>query len=314
VLLTIPSGFNSVAWTDFIFGAFMLLMCIVTAVLALSMGGGWSNIVAALPDKAMADFPGGLWYIGWPVISLWIVAATPGLMTNQMSFQRVCAADSARNARKTIIIGAIFSVLIEIWAVIIGLSVRALNPNIEGEMATGWFLTQIPLWALALFCGFIAVTIITTADSALQSVCVNLSKDIYKKYLRPGADDKTILKFTRFATCGVAALAVLVAITFPQVLGLIVATYAYSASGLLVPIYFGYIFRKTSFLTPAGGIASMAGGFIGCGIAHAMKTLPALSEFAGFVSLPYAIYGIAISFLCLIVVSLVTKKHARAIA
>lgn len=44
VLFTLPSGFNSVVWSDFVFGVMMLILCLITAGQALSMGGGWSNI------------------------------------------------------------------------------------------------------------------------------------------------------------------------------------------------------------------------------------------------------------------------------
>lgn len=103
----------------------------------------------------------------------------------------------------------------------------------------------------------------------------------------------------------VAVAAVALAIVFPRVLDLIVASYAYSASGLLVPIYCGYAFRNKNFLTPASGVAGVVGGVIGCGLAQAFEaSLPAVFG----IQLPYAIYGILASFLCLIVVALATRK------
>ncbi|MCI8416272.1 MAG: sodium:solute symporter family protein [Lachnospiraceae bacterium] len=297
VLFTIPSGFNAVAWSDFVFGVIMLGLCTVTAVLALNMGGGWSNIVAKLPDSSVVSFPSGLLAAGIPTTILWFVAATPGMMTNQMTFQRVCATDTVKNARRTLIIGGILIAAIEIWVVIIGNTCRALNPGMTGEDATGWFLTQIPVWAVAMFSGFIATTIITTTDSAIQSVSVNVTRDIYKRFINGDADDKKLLRVSRMSTIVVAILAVLMAITFPQVLNLIIASYAYSASGLLVPIYCGYIFRNKNILTPISGIVSMIGGVIGCAVAQFMNT-----------SWPYAIYGIGVSFICLVITGLVTRK------
>ena len=148
-----------------------------------------------------------------------------------------------------------------------------------------------------MFSGFIATTIITTTDSAIQSVSVNVTRDIYKRFINEDADDKKMLRVSRISTIVVAILAVLMAITFPQVLNLIIASYAYSASGLLVPIYCGYIFRNKNILTPISGIVSMIGGVIGCAVAQFIGT-----------SWPYAIYGIAVSFICLVVTGLVTKK------
>ena len=194
---------------------------------------------------------------------------------------------------------------IELWVVVVGNTCRALNPELAPEGASGWFLTQIPTWALALFSGFIATTIISTTDSALQSVSVNLTQDIYKQFFDPKADDKKLLNVSRIFTVIVAVAAVALAIAFPKVLDLIVASYAYSASGLLVPIYCGYAFRNKNTLTPASGIAGMVGGVVGCGLAQKFSaSLPAIAG----IRLPYAIYGILASLICLIVASLIFKK------
>lgn len=305
VIFTIPAGFNSVAWSDFVFGVVMLGLCILTGWMALDMGGGWSNIVANHPDPEVLSFPGGLFSAGFATTALWFIAATPGMMTNQMTLQRVCAANSAKNARRTLIIGGILIAGIELWVVVVGNVVRVLNPTVGSEMASGWFLTQIPTWALALFSGFIATTIISTADSALQSVSVNLTEDIYRQFINPKANDKKLLSVSRICTVCVAAAAIVLAIAFPRVLDLIVASYAYSASGLLVPIYCGYAFRKKNILTPISGIAGMVGGVVGCGLAQAFES--SLPPIFG-IQMPYAIYGIAASLVCLLVASAVTKK------
>ena len=305
VLLTIPSGFKAVAWTDFIFGVLMLALCALTGYYALNMAGGWSGILANHPDPKELAFPGGLMSAGFATTALWFIAATPGMMTNQMTLQRVCASNSAKNARRSLIISGILIAGVELWVVIVGNTCRVLNPELAPEGASGWFLTQIPTWVLALFSGFIATTILSTTDSAIQSVSVNLTQDIYKQFINPTASDKKLLSVSRVCTVMVAVAATALAIAFPQVLNLIVASYAYSASGLLVPIYCGYAFRNKNLLTPASGIAGMVGGVVGCGLAQ--KFSASLPSFFG-ISLPYAIYGILASLICLVVVSLVTRK------
>ena len=305
VLLTIPSGFKAVAWTDFIFGVLMLALCALTGYYALNMAGGWSGILANHPDPKELAFPGGLMSAGFATTALWFIAATPGMMTNQMTLQRVCASNSAKNARRSLIISGILIAGVELWVVVVGNTCRVLNPELAPEGASGWFLTQIPTWVLALFSGFIATTILSTTDSAIQSVSVNLTQDIYKQFINPAASDKKLLSVSRVCTVLVAVAATALAIAFPQVLTLIVASYAYSASGLLVPIYCGYAFRNTNLLTPASGIAGMVGGVVGCGLAQ--KFSASLPTFFG-ISLPYAIYGILASLICLVAVSLVTRK------
>ena len=283
----------------------MLALCALTGYYALNMAGGWSGILANHPDPKELAFPGGLMSAGFATTALWFIAATPGMMTNQMTLQRVCASNSAKNARRSLIISGILIAGVELWVVVVGNTCRVLNPELAPEGASGWFLTQIPTWVLALFSGFIATTILSTTDSAIQSVSVNLTQDIYKQFINPAASDKKLLSISRVCTVLVAVAAAALAIAFPQVLNLIVASYAYSASGLLVPIYCGYAFRNKNLLTPASGIAGMVGGVVGCGLAQ--KFSASLPTFFG-ISLPYAIYGILASLICLVAVSLVTRK------
>lgn len=298
MLFTIPSGFNSVAWSDFVFGCMMLILCIITAVQAIGLGGGWSNIIASFPEQERVAFPQGILGAGWSTTLLWIVAATPGMMTNQMSIQRVCAADSVKNARKVLWLSAIIIAALEIWVVIIALTCRAIQPELaSGEDAIGILLTRIPTWTTAMFAGFITTTIITTTDSAMQSVSVNLTNDIYARYINPGADDKKLMKMSRIFTIVITAAAILLAVSFQQVLNLITSTYSYAASGLLVPIYGGYLLQKKHKLTPACGLVSMFGGVIGCFVVGTF--------FHTF--LPAAFYGIIVSAVCMLVMVFANK-------
>src|SRR5699024_7079126 len=61
----------------------------------------------------------------------------------------------------------------------------------------------------------------------------------------------------------VVALAVLLALYYPKALGWLVATYAYSVLGLLVPIFGGFILRKSNLLSAKGAMGSMMLGVSG---------------------------------------------------
>ena len=262
VLFTLPSGFNSVVWSDFVFGVMMLILCLITAGQALSMGGGWSNILANFPEQA----------------------------------------DSVKNARKVLYLSVVLMILMELWVVVVGITTRSLVPALgEGEDATGIFLTMIPVWSQALFAGLVTTTILTTTDSSLQSVSVNVTNDIYAKFINQNANDAQLKKFARISTVVIAALAFFIAVSFQQVLNLIVMSYSYAASGLLVPIYFGYAFSKKHTLAPITGIISMIAGVVGCAIFNFF--IPTF--------LPAAFYGIIISFVAMVISLHVTEKKNK---
>ena len=183
-----------------------------------------------------------------------------------------------------------------------GISIRSLNPNIAPEMAAGWFLTQVPVWFMAIYSGFLVATIMSTIDSAVQSIVVNLTTDVYNKVLNKGEndkkDDKKILRLSRKLCVVVTFSAVCLSIFYPHALNWLVSTYAYSASALLSPIFLGYFLRNKKFLTSKGAIGSMICGILACGLAQVMNS-----------SIPYVFYGLISSLLGLIIISYFTNRE-----
>lgn len=282
LLFVLPGGLSSVAWTDFIFGCVMLVMTVVSGFYMLDLAGGWSEITSKVPGN-MVNFPEGLGAVGTTTIIFWILAIFPGALTNQMSYQRIYAASSPSVAKKGFIIAAIVGVVSGIWASFMGIAVYSMNPDLsDPEMASGWFLIQIPLWFMALYGAFIIATIMSTVSSAVQSVVVNLTTDIYQSYINPNASDRKLLVLSRLLSVAVVILAVLLALYYPKALGWLVATYAYSASGLLVPIFGGFLLRKTNRLRAKSAIVSMFLGVLCSAIAQVVDT-----------DVPYVAFGIA---------------------
>lgn len=279
--LVIPGGLQTVAWTDFLFGCVMLIMSITSVVYVIYVAGGVTEIVSNVP-QSNSNFPKGLGAAGIATSLLWIFSILPGNMTNQMSFQRIFASDSAKSARTAFIIAGLLSFFVGAWAAIMGMSIYSINPNLsDPESASGWFLGEIPFGFLALYSAFIVATIMSTLTSSTQSVVVNLTKDIYQGYISPNASNKKIVSLSRLLSVIVMMIAVIIAILFPGVLAMMEATYAYSAAGLLVPIFGGMILKKTNFITIQGAFASLILGVTSAAIAHIINT-----------DIPYSVYGI----------------------
>src|SRR5699024_6100074 len=93
---------------------------------------------------------------------------------------------------------------------------------------------------------------------------------------------------------------VLLSILSPRALALLLATYAYSASVLAVPLIGGMILAKRGQIPVLVSYVSMAAGLIGCSIAHALGT-----------TVPYATYGIAASLGVFVIAYLAVKKNIK---
>lgn len=296
LLFVMPSGLKTVAWTDFIFSCFMILMSIVCVIFVTKLGGGFSEIMNNV-NPSMTSFPGSIDNVGKVTVFLWIFAVLPGGITNQLYFQRVCAIDDEKKVNKSLSISAVLTFLSYIWAVYMGISINSINPGIEGNAATGWFMTQLPVPLLALFAALIFATMMSTVSSGVQSVVVNITRDIVP-IIKPNMDSEKTLKLSRGLSFITMLVAVLMCLVFTDTLGWLVSTYAFSAATLLCPIYVGYAFRNSKFITKSGIVASMIAGALGCAIGLILKT-----------QINYAAIGIVLSLIALILVSKLTNKE-----
>lgn len=296
LFFVMPSGLKTVAWTDFIFSCFMILMLIVSLVFAINLGGGMSGIMDKV-DPQIISMSGSVEKLGLSTVFLWVFAILPGGITNQLYFQRVCAIEDEKKINKSLILSAIITFIGFLWAVVMGIGISAINPSLEGEAATGWFMTQLPVPLLAGFAALIFATMMSTVSSGVQSVVVNITRDIVP-IVKPGLSPNQTLKLSRTLSLLVMVVAVLMCLVFTDTLTWLVSTYAFSAATLLCPIYVGYAFRNTNFITTQGIVASMIAGAVGCVVGIIMKT-----------AINYAAIGIVFSLIVLLVVSKFTSNE-----
>ena len=298
LLFVLPGGLTSVAWSDFFFGVFMVGTSIAIAVYAVMSAGGWGEVVERVPDDFFT-MPQGFTLAGAGTIVLWFFAIVPGTLTNQLYYQRVFASRSGKDARSSLYLGAVMVMIAGVYAFFIGVSIRALNPSMgeDGrEMAAGWFLTQVPTWLLALYGAFLMATIVSTTGSALQSVVANLINDLRGAFLREKTTQKQTIALSRWCTVGVTVIAAVLAIVYPRALDWLVATYAYSASILAVPMLVGIILARRYRLWVEVAFTSMIVGLVGCAIAHVMGT-----------TVPYAVFGIVASAIAYVIAVAIWK-------
>lgn len=296
VFFVLPSGLKTVAWTDFVFGCLMFIIGTTIAIATARMAGGMSHVMRTVPQD-IVQFPSSLFSVGLSTSILWIFSLTPGGLTNQMYYQRILACKETNKVIKSLAISAFCALLAYVWAIVVGLSVRSMNPGLEREMATGWLMNELPLWAVAVFSGLVVCTILSTISSGIQSVVVNLNRDIYR-VLNPRVSEKSAVQINRVLSVIVLAAAALIAMYFPQVLNLLVLTYSYSAAGLVCPIFLSYMLRHKGIITKNGFIAGMILGVGVCAYSMHFKSV-----------IPYVIWGCLASGVAMIVFSKLDKKN-----
>lgn len=299
LVVVLPGGLSSVAWTDFFFGVFMVGISVVIGAYAIHAAGGFGQIAANVPAEIIS-VPQGFGAAGAMTILLWAFSILPGTLTNQMYYQRIFASRTPKEARTGIYFSAVMIIFAGFYALAIGLAVRSMNPNlgVDGrEGAAGWFLTMLPPWLLALYGAFLMATIVSTTGSALQSVVANMVFDLRGTFMSEARQAKvSMVSVSRWATVVVTLLAAVLAIAFPNALDWLVATYAYSAAILAVPLIAALIRGQDKPAHSAVAFSAMAAGLTGCAGAHLIGT-----------PIPYAIFGIAASLIGYFVALAVTR-------
>src|SRR5262249_28678097 len=98
---------------------------------------------------------------------------------------------------------------------------------------------------------------ISAADAGLFMLTTSLAQDLYKRFLDPGADDRRLLAVTRGAAIVCGAIAVLIAILSPTIIGVLGMFYALLGVSLVVPILAGLYVRRAG---TAEAVAAIAAG------------------------------------------------------
>ncbi|GAB3394917.1 sodium:solute symporter family protein [Amycolatopsis echigonensis] len=296
VAFVLPGGLTSVAWTDFFFGIIKIVLALGLAGYCVYLAGGWSSIAHRVPAGLSA--PSSLGTAGQKQIWLWVAAIIPSTLSNQIYFQRVFATKKLSQARLGLVLAGATMLVSGVYALLIGLAVRALKPGLRPESAAGWLLTQLPPAILIVFGAFMVAMIVSVSGAALQSAVTSVVSDLKEKAFHRIGTDRSNVSLSRKITVVLALAAGVVSLLFPSVLAWMVAIYAYSASVLTVPIFAGYALSKRYTLTPRVAVSAMMAGLVACTVANIADT-----------TVPYVAYGLAAS-LCGLVVAILLDPSA----
>lgn len=293
-------GLLTSAWVNLVQLIVLLAGLLLTLPIALHGVGGWDGIVEAArtagPDYLGFTSGGSS---GWMYLFLLVPAfiISPGLL------QKVYGARDARTVRIGVIVSAVALGLFAIVPPLFGMIARVVDPALANpELALPIVFTQaLPpaLGALALAAVFSAE--ISSADAILFMLSTSASEDIYKRFIRPDASDRQVLRMARITAVAGGGFGIALAIALPSVIGSLSVFYTLMSVSLFVPIVAGLYTRKPG--TPAA-LAAMAGGMAGV-VAVQFGALPA----AGWVT-PYTV-GLTAAAVCFLAGTLLSPVRTR---
>lgn len=301
VLYTAFGGIRGAALAAAIQGVIMTLAAIMIFTFSVIKLGGLTiamqNIEAINPELLMATAVKGIatprYMASFAVLFGFAMAGMPHGVTPALIYK------DSKAMLRSILIGAI---AVTLWTVLMattGTLARAVDPNLAvPDHATPLMTT----WALPpIFQGIVLAGVVAAMQSTVASMLLLISgsllMDVYIKVIRPSATHEQVAPMSRWVTLALGVLALAFALKPPHALEWIVY---FAVSGLestfFVPLVLGLYWRRGN--TP-GSIAGMIGGLGGyILIAGYLKNL-------SFGMHP-VVMGVAISFVCYVVVSLLT--------
>jgi SSS family solute:Na+ symporter len=133
-----------------------------------------------------------------------------GVLSTQTYLQAMFSGKDVKASRKGAIFSGLFIPPIGIAGIFVGLYMRAYFPNINPSEALPLFVIQyLPDWIGGIVIATLFISVIGTGAGLVLGVSTIISRDIYKKYIKPDAIDRDVLKFSRLLIVFVTGLTLL---------------------------------------------------------------------------------------------------------
>ena len=253
----VAGGLLGSAWINAVQLAVLLGGFLMAVPMLLSGAGGLERIVS---HPAVPETFGDFFHSSGPGSGWLLVALVPAFVISPGLMQKAYGASSARAIRWGIGAQAVALALFAFIPVLIGMSARVTNPGLtDPNLVLPTVLADhlpVALGALALAAVYSAE--VSTCDALLFMLATSLSKDLYKRFVRPDASDARVLLVARWAAVAGAVGGVLFALWLPTVTAALRIFYALLGVSLLVPVVGGLYTRAGS----RAALASIAAGVV----------------------------------------------------
>ncbi len=304
IAYTVVGGLKAVIYTDTI--QWVILLCgliLVTIPVTLYKLGGLTALRAALPPAYFS-----LTNIKAVTFCNWMITIIPIWLVGMTLYQRMFACRNEKEARKAWYIAGFFEYpVMAFTGVFLGMCARVVFPEAESEMALPMLIRDLlPIGVTGIVIAAYFSAIMSTADSCMMASSSNFVNDIIERYGFKGGEitaEKSI-RLSMLATLVIGIAAVVLASQFTKVLDAILYAYAFMVSGLFIPTLGAFFWKRG---TSTGALFAMAGG--GGLTLLLMTKVIALPGWLWIAGLDFSAYGIGISAILYIVVSLLTKAR-----
>ncbi len=253
----VAGGLLSSAWVNLVQLVVLMVGFLIAVPLAVEGAGGLSAVL----DSART-VPGHLDFMsngssGW----MYLILLAPAFIVSPGILQKIFGARDVRTVRLGVSACAVALMLFAILPPVLGMVAHAVAPGLEdAETALPVILTEgVPAWVGLLGLAAVLSAEISSADAILFMLSTSLSKDLYKRFVKPEATDGQVLRVARGAAVAGGLAGVVLAVVIPSVVGALTIFYSLLSVSLFVPVVAGLHSRR-----PGSGeaLAAAAGGVV----------------------------------------------------
>ncbi len=312
VVYTVFGGLKAVIYTDTVQWILLMVGLIFIGIpLGYQAVGGWEGISSTIEPSFLDPFN-----ISWQQLLNWAITIIPIWFIGMTLYQRIYASRDEKTARKAWLIAGLFEwPTMAFMGVLLGLFARvalqqgmfesigyATLASMDSEMGLPVMLrTVLPVGLMGLMMSAYFSAIMSTADSCLMAASGNVVTDIMARFLP--LKEERLLKYSQLVTFAIGALSLLLATAMTNVLDLMLMSYSFMVSGLLVPLLAALFFKNKN--ADAALAAMLSGG--------ATTLLLEIAGKSGWLEMPLGldanIFGISLSLVVYLLVSKLTTQR-----
>jgi len=311
VVYTVLGGLKAVIYTDTIQWAILMLgLTFVGIPFAYQAVGGWQAIRSTLNPEMLS-----LTNIAWNQLVNWAVTIIPIWFVGMTLYQRIYACKDTRTARRAWYLAGFFEYpVMAFMGVTLGLLARVAAEqgmfvylgaediaNTDPETGLPMLLrTVLPTGFMGVMMAAYFSAILSTADSCLMASSGNVVSDIIARLTPLKQESRGFIRLSQVTTLIIGLIALALASVLTSVLDLMLHSYAFMVSGLLVPIIGALYWRHGN---AHGALWAMVGG----GATTLLLQIIPWSLIQNLTrTLDANVYGIAVSLVLFVGVSLMT--------
>jgi len=295
VVYTMIGGMWAVALTDFIQMLVFIVGLIVLLIFVLDDAGGWSAVVAQLPEHSFRLLPLEQTFGNWVEhIHVWMVMGVAAIASSSI-IQRALSARTEHVAQNSFYIAAFGYVTVGLIPLMLGFAATVTMPGLEDPNAV---LTDLAVQHMhpafvALLVGTILSAAMSTSDSILLGVSSIISVNLLP-LVKKEPSDQLRLRVARYAIPVCGLLATYIAFNANRVVQVLIDSAAVLLAAIIVPFILCFWWGKANRL---GALAGLVSGLIAWAGATAAGT-----------NFPPDFIGFFASLISMVVVVLLTQK------